>query len=629
MQKLRYLILIIFLPLLAHAQHDLVIVGGTPGGIMAAIAAAKEGKTSVILERTAHIGGLPANGLGATDIATRGSTTGLFADFIQRVRQHYVTKYGAESQQVKDCSDGFHFEATVAEMVLEQMLQEHKAKITVLKMRQFDAEDKNIVMVDERIVKIKVLNRESKAIEEYSGKVFLDATYEGDLGAAAKVPFRLGREGKDEFNEPGAGRVYKYWGGPEGDGSTFQGDNAVQSYNYRLCLTTNPANRVEVKKPARYNREEYVSLIEDVWTGAHTGVQMMNITKEMLEDNRKHIQKGNPTKLPGDVWGIARITNMVKLPNDKTDANNQHMAFISTDLPEENWPWPTSSWEWRDKYAIRLREYIEGLIWFAQNDKELPEHFRKAAKEWGFAKDEYQDNGNFPRQVYVREGRRFEGMYFFTAGDAIAVAAGERPPVHQSSITASHYALDSHAVRKRESGKIHLDGFLSYPTDVYTVPYGVIVPKKVDNLLLPVPVSGSHIGFSTIRMEPCWMALGQAAGVAASLAIDHQTKVRNIATAELQNKLLGQKATLIYYRDVATTDPDFEVIQKMGLLGYLPGWEAQLDKPIDQKTILAWQKRSGIKFETPAANASRRQVLTSLYTQMNSASEKSGAQGTH
>jgi hypothetical protein len=629
MQKLRYLILLLVLPLFVNAQYDLVIVGGTPGGIMAAISAAKEGKTSVILERTAHIGGLPANGLGATDIATRGATTGLFAEYVQRIKQHYVLKYGADSKQVQDCSDGFHFEASVAEAVLEQMIAEYKGKITVFKMHQFDTDDQNIVMNDERIEKIKVLNRQSKALVEITGKVFLDATYEGDLGAAAKVPFRLGREGKDEFNEPGAGVVYKHWGGPEGPGSTFLGDNAVQSYNYRLCLTTNPGNRVEVKKPARYNRDEYVSLIEDVWTGRHTGVQMMNITKEMLEENRKHIQKGNPTKLPGDVWGIARISNMVKLPNDKTDANNQHMAFISTDLPEENWPWPTSSWEWRDKYAIRLREYIEGLIWFAQNDKELPEHFRKAAKEWGFAKDEYQDNGNFPRQVYVREGRRFEGVYFFTVKDAMAVAAGMRPPLHSTSITASHYAFDSHAVRKRETGKVHLDGFLSYPSDVYTVPYGVIVPKHVDNLLLPVPVSGSHIGFSTIRMEPCWMALGQAAGIAASLSIDNKTKVRNISTLDLQRELLEQNATLIYYRDVSTADADFKIIQQMGLLGYLPGWEAELEKPIDQKTIAAWQRLSGMKFEAEAGKTTRRQVVLDLYKQMSAATTKGRSQGTH
>jgi len=606
------LIVLCLLATTAQAQYDLVIVGGTPGGIMAAIAAAKQGKTSVILERTAHIGGLPANGLGATDIATRGATTGLFAEFIARVKKHYVTTYGEGSKQVKDCSEGFHFEPNVGESVLEQMLAEQK-NITVLKMRQFDALDKNITIYDDAIQSIRVVNRENNKTEEYKGKIFLDATYEGDLGAAAKVPFRLGREGKDEFGEVGAGVVYKYWGGPEGEGTTFQGDNAVQSYNYRLCLTNNPDNRVEIQKPAKYNREEYVSLVDDVWTGRHTGVQMLNVTEAMLEENRKHIAKGNPTKIPGDVWGIARLTNMVALPNEKTDGNNQHMAFISTDLPEENWPWPTSGWAWRDAYAQRLRSYIEGLFYFAQNDKALPEHFRKAAKAWGFAKDEYKDNGNFPRQVYVREGRRFEGEYFFTTRDATPTTPGQRPVIHSNSITASHYAFDSHAVRKREPGRPHLDGFLSYPSAVYTVPYGVMVPKILDNLLLPVPVSGSHIGFSTLRMEPCWMAMGQAAGIASALAIDNHVKVRNVDMHMLQGKLLDQHATLIYFRDLQPADADFKMAQTLGLLGYLPGWEARLGDAVDQPTLTVWEKLSNQKLAAEPGKTTRREVLQFIY----------------
>ena len=256
----------------------------------------------------------------------------------------------------------------------------------------------------------------------------------------------------------------------------------------------------------------------------------------------------------------------MKLPNQKTDGNNQHAAFISTDLPEENWPWPTSSWEWRDKFAKRLKDYTLGLFWFAQNDPELPEHFRKAMLEWGLAKDEYQDNEYFPRQVYVREGRRFDGVYFFTAKDALPTASGERPPLHANSVTASHYALDSHAARKREAGRAHLDGFISYPTAVYTVPLGVILPRNVENLLLPVPVSGSHIGFSTLRMEPCWMALGQAAGIAASLAIDCKVPVQDVDMSRLQDLLVDQKATLIYFRDLRPEDPNFRLAHNVSAL---------------------------------------------------------------
>lgn len=616
MKRLGFIIieLIICVQILcAQSYYDLVIIGGNPGGIMAAISAAKLGQTSVILERTEYIGGLPANGLGATDIATRNATTGLFKDFVDRVYQYYVSTYGEKSSQVQLCSNGYHFEPSVATTVFQDMIAEHKDKITILTMRQFDSDPNNLIIKDNRIRKIIVTNRITGDKEIYEGLVFLDATYEGDLGAAAGVPFRVGREGKDEFNEPGAGRIYKYWGGIEGEGSTFQGDNAVQAYNYRLCLTNNPENRVLFQKPKNYDREEYASIINDVWTGRNTDKAMQSVTQKMMEENKISIQKGNESTLPGDKWGIAKATNIVHLPNMKSDANNQHGVFVSTDLPEENWPWPTSSWEWRDKFAKRLREYTEGLFYFIQNDPELPAQFIQNTREWGLAKDEYTDNGNFPRQVYVREGRRFEGLYFFTAHDALPVSLGSRPPIHQKSITASHYALDSHAVRKREEGRIHLDGFLSYPTAVYTVPFGVMVPKSVDNLLLPVPVSGSHIGFSTLRMEPCWMAIGQAAGITASISIQDKVKVQNINIQKLQDYLIDQNATLIYYKDVNVSSEDFRMVQYMGLKGYLPDWEACLNDPIDKETFNAWMKLSGMNLDYTSGKVTRKDILYKIY----------------
>lgn len=523
MKKVLLKILFIFFPIILFAQnnyYDVVVVGGTPGGIMSAIAASREGKKVVVLERSAHIGGLPANGLGATDIATRGATTGLFREFVNHVLDYYIEKYGKDSEQVKVCSDGYHFEPHVAALVFEKMLEPERKNITVLTMRQFDSETKNVVMDSAEIQCIRIYNRDTKKWEQYSGKVFIDATYEGDLGAAAGVPYSIGREGKDEYNEIGAGRLYKLWLGPELEGTTNEGDGNIQAYNYRLCLTNDPSNRILPEKPKRYNRKEYLSLVEDVYTGTFAGVEMLSVTPEMQVANRRHIENGGTTQIPGDPWGIAKITNMVDLPNGKTDANNQHLALISTDLPEENWQWPEENWQWRDRFAQRLKEYTLGLLWFAQNDEALPKAFRDNVREWGLAKDEYIDNGNFPRQVYVREGRRLHGEHFFTANDAYPVAKGKRPPLYSNSITASHYALDSHAVHKREKGKIALDGFFNYQASVYTVPLGVILPKKVNNLLIPVPASATHVGFSTLRMEPCWMALGQAAGIAAALAIE-------------------------------------------------------------------------------------------------------------
>jgi hypothetical protein len=184
-------------------------------------------------------------------------------------------------------------------------------------------------------------------------------------------------------------------------------------------------------------------------------------------------------------------------------------------------------------------------------------------------------------------------MYFFKAGDALPQNEDGRPPHHSTSVTASHYALDSHAVLKREPGRVHLDGFFSYPTAVYMVPYEVMVPKRVENLLFPVAVSGSHVGFSTIRMEPCWMALGEAAGTAAALAVNESKNVRDVPIDQLQEKLLQHGATLIYYRDLKTDDPDFALVQRLALRGFFPDWDAGLDKVLDESTAKLWSVFSG------------------------------------
>ncbi|HEX6069129.1 MAG TPA: FAD-dependent oxidoreductase [Longimicrobiaceae bacterium] len=570
------LILLLFCALPAGAQvheADVVVVGGTPGGIMAAIAAAREGRSVVLLERTRHIGGLPANGLGATDIATRGATRGLFLEFVGRIRAHYALTYGEGSAQLRDASDGYHFEPSVAEGVFQAMLEETPG-VRVLLMRQFDADPGNVGVDGGRLTTVFVTDRSTGAREEYRAGVFIDATYEGDLAAAAGAPYRLGRESAAEFSEPMAGRLYKQWNGPIGPGSTGLGDNAVQAYNFRLALTNRPEIRVPVSRPAGYDREEYVSLVDDL---------LRNRVAAPAD-----AQRGER-----DWNGIGRIVNMVRLPNGKTDANNQHAAFISTDLPEENWPWPTSGWEWRDRFAERLREYTLGLIWFAQNDPALPEDFRRRASEWGLSRDEYEDNDNFPRQVYVREGRRIVGEYLFTAHDALPAPGAERPPVHATSVTASHYALDSHAVRKREPGRVHLDGFFSLRNQPYTIPYGVMVPRGVDGLLTPVPVSGTHVGFSTMRMEPAWMALGQAAGIAASRAVETGAPVRGVEIEPLQDRLIAAGAVLIFYRDAAPGDPHYRALQHFGLRGLVPGWEARLGEVAAGEDAARWIAAAG------------------------------------
>jgi hypothetical protein len=281
------------------------------------------------------------------------------------------------------------------------------------------------------------------------------------------------------------------------------------------------------------------------------------------------------------------VMNPVRLPNSKFDANNHHYSLLSTDLPEENWWYPKADWKWRDAFAIRLKNYTLGLLWFAQHDTMLPLEFRKDCLKYGLCKDEYLDNKHFPRQVYVREARRIEGEHFFTAHDALPVPESERPPVHQTSVTASHYAIDSHAMRKREPQRVHLDGFISYHTQPYTVPYGVMVPRNSENLLVPVCVSASHVGLGTLRMEPCWMALGQAAGLASSMAIDDATPVSRIQVGKLQDKLLNQKAVLIYVKNVPPNHADYKVVQKAVLKLGIPTYEIDLNARVTEKHLMA------------------------------------------
>ena len=533
--------------------------------------------------------------MGATDLKTNAAVGGLFREFIDRIEKHYISEYGKNSTQHKTSHGGYRFEPSVAEKVLQQMLNEHEL-IEVWNNHQFDVASENISIENRKIKSITVKNRLKGNRKEISGQVFIDATYEGDLIAAAGVNYVIGRESKDEYNESYAGKVYKYWGGPVGKGTTYEGDNAIQAYNYRLCLTEDPGNKVAIKKPENYNREEYVSLIQDVITGRHTGYKFQKYRKNYSNSIGKSSLSENSSrpKVPGNPEGIRKVVNMVSLPNSKTDANNQHLSFISTDLPEENWPWPEADWEWRDNFAMRLRNYTLGLLWFAQNDKELPDWFKQECRAWGLAADEYQDNDNFPRQVYVREGRRMEGQYFYTANDARPVKKNQRPPIHEESISAGHYSIDSHGVRKREENRVHLDGFISQGTEPFTIPYGVMVPKEIDNLLAPVPVSGSHLGFSTLRMEPTWMAMGHAAGIAAATAIETSEDISKISVERLQIKLLRQGAVLLYFKDLDRTHPAFFGFQLLGLKGVFKGWYAKPNKKISRYKLNSSIEKLGL-----------------------------------
>ncbi|WP_248924459.1 FAD-dependent oxidoreductase [Paenibacillus hamazuiensis] len=536
---------------------DVVVYGATPGGFGAAVASARRGRNTVLIEPTPYLGGLMTSGLGVTDIHSLDAAGCVFREFAGNVLDYYVAAYGAESEQVLHCRGGLRFEPHVAKKIFWEMVNKESAHLKLI----FSHE---LVSADVSGSELRSATfRPVQGGEEitFAAEVFIDATYEGDLAAKAGVPYSLGRESRDEWNEEYAGKLYQVFRTKDIlPGSTGEGDHRLQAYNFRLCLTKNPDNRVPFQKPERYNRDEYASLIEDVRAGRITAIN--------------------------------GAINIVQIPNGKSDTNNHHYSMLSTDLPEENLDYPEGSREVREQIIRRHREYIQGLLWFLQNDEELPAEFREDARQWGYAADEFEDTDHFPPQIYVREARRIHGEYVFTENDARLAPGLDRSPIHYDSIASGDYGIDSHATRKRDSIGQHmsLEGFMAigFLTEIYQIPYGCIVPKKIDRLLVPVAVSATHMGLGTIRMEPCWMQIGFAAGVAADISISAQRSVRGIPIDALHDELLAENAVITHFTDVPLGTDESKAAQYFGAKSFLTSYEARLQDTATLAETAQW-----------------------------------------
>lgn len=597
----------------AATQTDVAVIGGTPAGIAAAIAAARAGLDVVLVEPSRHLGGLMTNGLGATDIRPSESVGGIFRRFVGMVRKHYASTYGEDSEQIRVCNDGYRFEPSVAERLLEAMVGEQE-RLEVWRGWRLAWEGgpsmpeggrwlvhtepgADITRIDETperrvtAVTLAAVDAEGRATGEQvrlEARVFVDATYEGDVALGAGAAYRIGREGREELGESHAGVVYQdFHDRMTYPGSTGAADRRIQAYNYRLCLTDDPKNRREEERPAGYDRTPYLPLIDDVRSG----------------------------RMPG-FWGPrggTAVLNFVPMPNRKSDANNHHYCFTSSDWAEANFDYPEAGPERRLEIEEAHRAYTEGLVWFCQNDEELPADFRDAAREWGLAADEFEDNGGFPRQMYVREGCRIVGGYLFSAGDALLDASGGRSPVHWDSVASGGYQIDSHATRKREDlglgpsdyeeipdgRRVALEGFIGLHEETvpYQIPFRVMAPEGIDGLLAPVAVSASHLGYGTIRMEPVWMALGEAAGTAAALALERGARVRDVPRGSLQRELLAAGQVITYFEDVAPVrfegfeqqSPGLsEAAQFWGARGFFSHYAVRPDDPLARGEAQRW-----------------------------------------
>ncbi len=516
-------------------EYDLVVYGGTSAGVVAAVQAKRMGKSVIVVCPDRHLGGLSSGGLGFTDTGDKSVIGGLAREFYHRVWLHYQepkawrwqarSEYGGKGQGIP-AVDGerrtmWIFEPHVAERIFEEWVAEYGIPV---QRGQYLDRARGVRKRDGRIVSIRTLNGKT-----YRGRMFIDATYEGDLMAAAGVSYHVGRESQATYGEKWNGvqtgvlhhrhhfgavktpiSPYKTPGDPksglvarvsaEPPGEYGSGDRRIQAYCFRMCLSDHPQNRVPFRKPPGYDPDQYELLARVFATGW-----------------RETFDKYDA------------------IPNRKTDTNNH--GPISTDNIGYNYDYPEATYERRREILTEHEVYQKGLMYFLSNDPRAPEDVREAMSRWGLAKDEFLDNGNWPHQAYIREARRMVGSYVMTEHELLKTRPTPDP------VGMGSYTIDSHNVQRyvTPEGFVQNEGDIGVPTNgPYQIAYGSLIPRKQEcaNLLVPVCVSSSHIAFGSIRMEPVFMILGQSAATAAVLALDAAQAVQDLPYSKLSEKLL-------------------------------------------------------------------------------------------
>lgn len=536
---------------------DVVIYGATPGGVAAAVAAARMGRSVILTEYFDHIGGVVSNGLTNADIGKKQAVGGFFYEFTRRVVKYYeeMDKDNPEKPNLQKCRNGYWYEPNLAEKLFHQMIDEQQGRIRLLL-----SHDLRVTKTDkDRVVSIELESRADASKRVLlKAPVFIDATYEGDLAAAAGAPFKTGRESRDEYGEPHAGKIYMKFRDTEIlPGSTGEADNATQAFCFRFHVTNVPEKRIPIEKPAAFNRDDYKFVLEDIRDG--------KITK------------------------FRQVIQVYPMPNGRFELNSDHVnpetgiPRESLDLAEECWPWPTATRAEREKIYQRYLSHNVGLIWLLQHDDDVPDALKEDARQYGWHRDEWTTNNNMPRQVYVRQGRRILGEYVLTENDAKVVPEIERTALKPDSVSVLEWAFDPH-------GHHHYDpahpgtreGYYYLDHEPFQVPYGILVPRKIDGLLVPVSCSCSHVAYNALRMEPVFMALGEACGMAAHLALDKNVPLRKVDTAALQANLVDRGAVVTFFEDLPFDDPSFAAMQWLGARGLNKGYAANKDAKLSE-----------------------------------------------
>jgi hypothetical protein len=514
-------------------EFDVVIYGGTSSGVVSAVQTARRGKSVVLISPQQRLGGMTTNGLGATDSFDNSAIGGVAREFYRRIKDYYADD-AAWTHQRRGEFDGyrpdddamFKFEPHVAEEILDDMLRE--ANVTVVQGQQLVRSEGGVSRDGDRITAI----RAEPSGDEYRGRIFIDATYEGDLLAAAGVSYHVGRESNAAYGEtlngvqaarnvknhrflvavdpfvtpgdPTSGLLVGVSPDPPGEeGAT---DRRVQAYCFRMCLTTVAANRVPFAKPEGYDEARYEVLLRNFEAG--------------------------DLRVP---------MNPIGMPNGKTDVNNN--GAVSTDNIGYNYDFPDATYERRAEIVAEHLAYQQGLMWTLANHERVPEEVRRHMAEWGLAADEFTDNNGWPTEFYVREARRMVSDYVMTEHDC------RRGRVAEDSVGVGTYNMDSHNCQRYvdAAGHVANEGDVQESTrGSYVISYRSIVPRRGEaaNLLVPVCVSSSHIAYGSIRMEPVFMILGQSAATAACLAIDEDVAVQDVEYAQLAEQLAADGQVL-------------------------------------------------------------------------------------
>jgi hypothetical protein len=527
-------------------EPTVVVYGATPAGIAAALAAGVDGADVLLIEPTGRIGGLVAAGLSYTDIRTFESLTGTYLEFTRRVAAHYRSTYGDDSGQFLACERGIFGEPSVNLAVFERMLAEQPRVRVVRRTRLVSVATAAVpgaaVAGDPapRTILSATFVGPERMPHTVSAPVFIDATYEGDLMAAAGVAWRVGREARAEYGESLAPAA---------------ADGQLQAYNFRFTMTASPERRVAPTAPPGYRREDFLPLLEMLASGA---------IERVFGESKKCIFK---VQRPG-------------LPNGTFDVNDVSDGAVRLSLAGHNLGWPDGDAAARDRiFADHLRDQV-GILYFLQNDDAVPPRFRAEACEWGWSRNEFPDSGHLPPQLYVREARRMIGRYVFCETDTDRAPHDARAVLQSDAIAIGDYGPNCHGTAHEgpRFGGRHTGEFYK-PVVPYQIPYGVMLPRDVANLLVVNAVSASHVGFCALRLEPIWTSLGQAAGHAAHLAAAHGCSVAGVPVAVLQARLHAAGAATIYVSDVSPGHEDFSMVQWWGLQGGWHGLAAGPDTP--------------------------------------------------